>query len=166
MTASAPIPDERNEQILALAERFREYLSHQTDIQIVPPGAVTTSDGSDAISLEIAFERLDAALGQLIDLASIYAEGQVATDALESLILPAAALAGEYLRAALDASWLPVDPEMPDAGSMLDLALPGGVAIDLVGVARAALLSTAPNLSAVARRIIEDIPEEPAPTGQ
>lgn len=158
MTASSPIPDERDAQIVALADRFREYLSHQTDIDIVPPVAVAIDDGHASVSLEIAFERLDAALGQLIDLASIYAEGQIATDMLEPLILPAAALAGEYLRSALDAFWIAPDLEMPNWDAELDLALPGGIGIDLVGVTRAALLSGMPNLSAIARRVTEDPP--------
>ena len=158
MTASASIPDERDAQIVTLAERFREYLSQQTDIEIVPSGAVASGDGPAAVPLETAFERLDAALGQLIDFASIYAEGQVASDMLEPLILPAAALAGEYLRAALDASWIAPDLEMPDWDSSLDLALPQGIAIDLVGVTRAALLSGAPNLSALIHRLTGDRP--------
>lgn len=155
MTASSPIPDpdERNAQIAQLAEQFREYLSQQTDIEIVPLGAIASGEGPAAVSLEIAFERLDAALGQIIDLASIYAEGQIATDMLEPLILPAAALAGEYFRSALDAFWIAPDPEMPDAGSELDLGLPGGIAIDLVGVTRAAMLSGEPDLSAIARHV-------------
>ncbi len=140
---------ERAGQIAALAHRLVEYLQQQTGNDIVEPGAVSNAYGPSHFLL--AFERLDAALDQIGDLASVYADDPRAT--LEPLVLPTAALAGEYLRAALGARWHEPNDD-PLAGEALILVLPDGIAIELVGVARAAILSSAPNLTAVARRLV------------
>ena len=142
-------PTSRDVQLATLASQLVEYLRQQTDIQIDPPGAI----GPDAAAeLLAAFERLDLALGQLADLASIYDEG--IGPALDGLALPLAALTGEHLRHTTAAQWLPHDPDDPNPDDSLLLVTADGIAIDLLGVARAALLSGAPNLTAVVRQLI------------
>lgn len=139
---------ERPRQIAALAERFRDYLTHQTDTDMLEIEAVATDHGLGVLA---AFERLDAALAVLLDLASVY---ESARGTFEPLVLPAAALAGEYLRAAGLATWH--EPEEDDFGADDALVIVAGpTAIDLAGVARAALASDRPNLSAVAQRLAD-----------
>ncbi len=139
---------ERSRQIAALAERFRDYLTQQTDTDMTAIEAVATDHG---LAVFTAFERLDAALTLLLDLASVYDDAP-ARNTLDPLVLPAAALAGEYLRAAGLAAWH--EPEDDDiAGDSSLVIVAGTAAIDLAGVARAALASERPNLSAVARRL-------------
>lgn len=141
--------DDRARQIAALAERFRDYLAHQTDTDMLEIEAVATDHG---LAVLTAFERLDAALALLIDLASVYDDAPRGT--LEPLVLPAAALAGEYLRAAGLAGWH--EPDDDDLAGDADLVIVAATtAIDLAGVARAALASERPNLSAVARRLAQ-----------
>lgn len=141
--------DERAGQISALAERFRDYLALQTDTQMPEIEAVATDHGLDVF---LAFERLDAALALLLDLASVYDDGGSSRAAIEPLVLPAAALAGEYLRVAGMANWhAPGEDDLDDAL----VIIAGSAAIDMSGVARAALASEHPNLSAVARRLVE-----------
>jgi hypothetical protein len=102
--------------------------------------------------LLVAVERLDLALGQLADLASVYDTS--AGPSLEPLALPVAALTGEYLAAA-GSRWLPPDPDDPTPSDGLTIVTAGGIAIDLLGVARATLLSGAPNLAAVVERLVD-----------
>lgn len=139
----------RARQIAALAQQFRDYLAQQTDTDMPEIEAVATDHGLGA---SVAFARLDAALALLLDLASVYDEAP--RGVLEPLVLPTAALAGEYLRAAGLGTWH--DPD--DDDSLADDALiivAGPTAVDLTGVARAALASERPNLSAVAQRLAE-----------
>lgn len=139
--------DERSQQIAALAERFRDYLTNQTDTDMTALKAVENAHGLDVVQ---AFERLDAALAVLIDLASVYDDMPRST--LESLVLPAAALAGEYLRVARLAEWHHPEDDSPDDDLTIVV---GSSAIELTGVVRAALAGDRPNLSAVAQRIVE-----------
>jgi hypothetical protein len=149
-------PANRNDQIAALADQFVVYLRQGTDIEIAAPGAVSDARGSAA--LLAAVERLDLALGQLLDLASVY---EMAGPSLEPFTMPAAALTGEYLRHATGATWLPPDPDDPMPDDTLTIVTAGGIAIDLLGLARATLLSGNPNLRAIVARLIE----EPSPEG-
>lgn len=138
----------RARQIAALAQQFRDYLAQQTDTDMPEIEAVATDHGLGA---SVAFARLDAALALLLDLASVYDEAP--RGVLEPLVLPTAALAGEYLRAAGLGTW-----HDPDDDPLADDALiivAGPTAVDLTGVARAALASERPNLSAVAQRLAE-----------
>lgn len=139
---------DRASRIQAVALGYRDYLRNQTDIEMAEIGAVDQSHGPDA--LVAAIERVDHALTQMIDLASVYTDD--ARMSLEPLLVPTAALVGEYLRVALTAEWMP-DDGMQDA---LIIVLPNGIAADLVGVARTALLSGAPNFSAVIASLITE----------
>ncbi len=147
---AAASPASRDEQIAALAGQLVAYLRQATDIELDPPGAV--SDARGLAALLAAVERLDLALAQLLDLASVYDD--TGSPSLETFALPAAALTGEYLRLAAGASWLAPDPDdlMPD--DTLTLVTSHGIAIDLLGVTRAALLSGDPNLSVVIARLV------------
>ncbi len=133
----------RDQQLREYALGFAEYLSAQTGILLSPP------ESQRPASLRGSMERLDLALGQIADLASVY--GDDSRHDIEPLIIPAAALAGEYLRDGLDARWLEPAYEGDDA---LLLATPDGIAIDMVGVARAALMSPQPNLTALVDRLL------------
>ncbi|MGH9175472.1 MAG: hypothetical protein ACRD1H_13995 [Vicinamibacterales bacterium] len=142
-------PTSRDERIAALAAQLVAYLRQQTEIVIDMPGDI---DPDGPAPLLAAFERLDLALGQLADIASVYDEGP--GPALEPLALPLAALTGEHLRHVAAAHWLPADPDDPNPDDSLLLVTADGIVIDLLGVARAALLSGAPNLTAVVSRLI------------
>lgn len=132
--------DARNRAVrmAELARVFREYLVGQTDVELVEldTGAATVA---------LAFERLDLALGQLADLASVY--GDESRGMLDPLVMPAAALAGEYLRLLAAAAWVEPDPDLPPDDSLL-LALASGVVIDLHGLVRAALAGPGAQLAA------------------
>lgn len=143
-------PVSREEQIAALAAQFVAYLRQGTDVVLDAPEAV--SDAHGLSSVLDAVERLDLALGQMIDLASIYEDNT--RPSLEPLALPAAALTGEYLRYAAGANWLPVDPDDPMPDDTLTIVTHDGIAIDMLGLARATLLSGAPNLYAVVERLV------------
>jgi hypothetical protein len=151
---------EHLERIAELAYQFAGYLTAQTEIEVIDSGAVGDTHGPVAVLA--AFERLDAALEQLADLASVYSDDRRAS--LEPLALPTAALAGEYLRHALGASWYPGGLDGGDRvpGESLVIVLPGGVAADLLAVVRAALLSGAPNLTAIARSLVDETGGDPA----
>lgn len=146
----------RDRQIHALARQLIGHLAGQTDIELIQIGAVGAARGPDV--LLTAIERLDAALAQLADLASVYGDDRQFS--LDPLVLPVAALFGEYLRDATGASWHHPDPDDPMPDDELILLMPDGIAVDLLGVARAALVSNAPNLTAVARGVV--MPERPA----
>lgn len=148
---AAASPASRDEQIAALAEQFVAYLRQATDIKLDTPGAVSDAHGPAA--LLAAVERLDLALAQLLDMASVYDDAS--SPSLEALALPAAALTGEYLRHATGARWLAPDPDDPMPDDTLTLVTGDGIAIDLFGVTRAALLGGDPNLSAVIARLVE-----------
>jgi hypothetical protein len=147
---AAASPANRDEQIAALATQFVAYLRQGTDVELDAPGVVSDAHGPAA--LLDAVERLDLALAQLVDLASVYDDG--ASMSLEPLVLPAAALTGEYLRAASGASWLAPDPDDPAPDDTLAIVTTDGIAIDLLGAARATLLSGAPNLRSVVERLL------------
>ncbi|RIK45227.1 MAG: hypothetical protein DCC58_07115 [Chloroflexi bacterium] len=126
-----------------LGRGFREYLVGQTEIDLV-------ALESDDTTLIVAFERFDLALGQLADLASVY--GDDSRGMLDPLVLPAAALTGEYLRVLAGAAWVEPDPDVPADDSLL-LVLANGLAIDLHGIARAALGGSGPGLGAAIARL-------------
>jgi hypothetical protein len=131
-----------------LARGFHEYLVAQTDV------ALTQVDGGgvdDDAALAAAFQRLDLALGQMADLASVYGDDSRAV--LDPLVVPVAALAGEYLCFGARAVWVEPDPELPSDDS-LPMLLANGVAVDLHGLARAALNRASPSLSAVMRALL------------
>jgi hypothetical protein len=137
---------DRASRFAALASGFAGYLTAQTGIEIAVPSGTGAAADADPRVVLATIERLDAALQQIIDLATAYSDDPRLT--LEPLALPAAALMGEVLRAGLGAAWLDEGDE--DALAIVTL---DGIAIDLVGVTRAALLSGSPNLTAVARRM-------------
>jgi hypothetical protein len=134
---------DRDEQFTALAKQFSDYLHGQTGIALEPPVA------GEPASLRQSIERLDLALAQIADLASVY--GADHRSDIEPLTVPTAVLTGEYLRIGIGAHWL--EPAFDGDGSLL-LVTPDGVAIDLDGLARSALLSQQPNLSALVERLI------------
>ncbi len=148
---AAASPASRDEQIAALAGQLIAYLRQATDVDLQAPGAV--SDAHGLAALRTAVERLDLALAQLLDMASVYDDA--GGPSLETFALPAAALTGEYLRHATGAAWLPPDPDDPLPDDTLTLVTSDGIAIDLLGVTRAALLGGNPNLSAVVTRLVE-----------
>jgi hypothetical protein len=148
---AAASPASRDEQIAALAEQLVAYLRHATDVELEAPGVVSDAHGPDL--LLAAISRLDHALAQLIDLASIYDVG--GGPSLEAFALPAAALTGEYVRHTTGAAWLAPDPDDPMPDDTLMLVTSDGLAVDLLGVARATLLGGNPNLSAVVARLVD-----------
>lgn len=147
---AAASPASRDEQIAALATQFVAYLRQGTDVELDAPGAVSAARGPVAVLADI--ERLDLALAQLTDMASVYDSG--ASTSLEPLALPAAALTGEYLRHATGATWLSPDPDDPMPDDALTIVTCDGIAIDLLGLSRATLLSGAPNLRAAVARLV------------
>lgn len=138
---------QRSQQLREYALGFAEYLSGQTGIQLSPPACQHPEH------LRGSMERLDLALGQIADLASVY--GDDSRHDMEPLIIPAAALAGEYLREGLNARWL--EPAY-DGDDALLLTTPDGVALDMAGVVRAALMSPQPNLTALVDRLLDEKP--------
>ena len=147
---AAASPASRDEQIAALAQQFIAYLRQATDVELEAPGAVSVAHGPAA--LLAAVDRLDLALAQLLDMASVYDGG---SPPLDTFALPVAALTGEYLRHATGAGWLAPDPDESMADDTLTLVTSDGIAIDLLGLSRAALLSSNPNLRAVVARLVE-----------
>lgn len=131
-----------------LAGGFREYLIGQTEIELL-----ALEFGSGPVLL--AIERLDLALGQLADLASVY--GDDSRGMLDPLMVPAAALSGEYLRILSAAVWIEPDPDLPPDDSLL-LVLDNGIAIDLHGIARVALGSPGPSLGPAIAALLAPAP--------
>ena len=133
---------ERAQQLTALAANFRAFLADQTGVELLLAEHVTAND------LPAALERLDLALGQLADLTTVY--GDDSRGMLDPLVAPAAVAVGDYLRAALGASWQASDPLAPNDAVIL---MPGQPALDLLGLARVALAGGAPNLAALVTKI-------------
>jgi hypothetical protein len=129
---------ERAQQLIALAANFRAFLADQTGVELVSVDGLTTAD------LPTALERLDLALGQLADLTTVY--GDDSRGMLDPLAAPAAVAVGDYLRAALGASWQASDPLAPEE---LVILIPGQPALDLLGLARVALSGGTPHLAAL-----------------
>jgi hypothetical protein len=134
---------ERAQQLAALAANFRAFVADQTGVDLVPVEDITASD------LPKALERLDLALGQLADLTTVY--GDDSRGMLDPLAAPAAVAVGDYLRAALGASWQASDPLAPEE---LVILVPGQPALDLLGLARVALSGGAPHLAALAAKLV------------
>lgn len=146
--------------MLALAANFAHYLSGLTGVAVTPPATLTPASGNptDHSPLLQAIERLDHALAQVIDLASVYGDDPRLTT--EPLIAPVAVLAGAYLHASGAAAWLPRSEHAAPVGSGLPdeeiaIATPNGYALDLQGVARVALFSGAPNLHAIVAQTLQ-----------
>ena len=138
----------RDDQIGVVATQFVLFIDTQTGAAPPEPHDVGASE------LLSAFEALDESLNQLADLADVYGTDRM--QAIEPLVLPTAALVGEYLRHATGARW--VDPVI-DAETTLIIATTGGVAVDLTGAVRASLLSGVSNLKTMVDRLIN--PETP-----
>lgn len=136
--------DDRNGQFEHLARQFADYLRGQTGIDMIAPLP------GDVSSLRGSMERLDLALAQIADMASVY--GADHRSDIEPLTVPTAVLAGEYLRIALDAHWL--EPAFEGDSSLL-LVTTDGVALDMDGLARSALMSRQPDLSSLIERLIQ-----------
>ncbi|MFW6074206.1 MAG: hypothetical protein ACOC9Y_01330 [Chloroflexota bacterium] len=139
MTTDIPEPTE----IETLASRFAEYLEIQTDAQIPAPDSV-----SEATLVE-SVERLDAALNQLMDLASIY--GSDPRLDIEPLALPSAALYGEYLRHATGGAWKKTGDGHDES---LIMTFDGAGHVDVLAAVRGSLFSGMSNLAAMARDVI------------
>jgi hypothetical protein len=135
--------DERAQQLTALAANFRAFLADQTGVELLSAEGLTTAE------LPTALERLDLALGQLADLTTVY--GDDSRGMLDPLVAPAAMAVGDYLRATLGASWQADDPLAPEE---LVILVPGQPALDLLGLARMALSGGAPNLAALAAKLV------------
>lgn len=133
----------RDEQITGIARQFAAYLGEQTGTNLADP----EDTGSD--DLKEAFVRLDAALDQLTALADVY--GADPRSAYEPLVLPAAALVGEYFRHGSGARW--IEPVV-DEDTTLIIESATGAQIDLTAAVRAAFLSGMPNLSVMASQIL------------
>jgi hypothetical protein len=133
------------ERLRDLSIQFRDFLTHQTNIELVDTEAVGADRGPDA--LLAALERLDAALSQIADLQSVYSDS--ATGALDSVAFPVAVLVGEYIRATLGGEWR--EPDDPHHDDTLVITLHDGQTLDLFPVVRAAILSGSPNLARIVR---------------
>lgn len=138
---------DRDEQFASFARQYADYLRSQTAIDLVPPAK------DDEAGLRASFEQLDLALAQISDLASVY--GSDPRSDIEPLTVPTAVLAGELLRVGIGARWM--EPAFEGDGSLV-LITSDGVALDLDGVARAALMSSQPNLTAVLDRLLQPEP--------
>lgn len=132
--------DDRDRRLDELAGTFRAYLTDQTGVELPPV------DGLAAADLRVALERLDLALGQLADLATVY--GDDTRGMLDPLAAPSAALVGAYLRVTTGATWEAPDPSTADE---LAILLPGLPRLDLLGLARTALAGGAPRFAALVK---------------
>jgi hypothetical protein len=128
-----------------LARGFRDYLAGQTGVEIDDPAAIRPDGVSSAIA------RLDLALAQLADLAGIYSDD--ARPALEPLVMPVTALAGEYLRHATSAGWVEPEPDVPMDQLLIRLA--SGATIDIFAIARRAMAGGSPTLAAALQAVLE-----------
>lgn len=135
--------NEREEQLSNYARGFAEYLAAQTGVEISMP------ENQDADHLRGSIERLELALEQLADLASVY--GEDSRHDVEPLVMPTAVLAGEYLRVGAGARWL--EPAF-DGDTALLLAMPDGVALDMHGLAHSTLVSPHQHLTTVVNRLL------------
>lgn len=135
-------PDEeqrhRQRQLVELARGFSAQLSAQTGVELL------AFDRAPVAGLTAALERLDLALAQLADLASVYGDDSRAM--LDPLNVPAAAVVGEYLRAARAGAWRAPNPGDTDS---LVIVLPGGTTLDLLAIARRAFADGAPCFAAL-----------------
>ncbi|HUG17156.1 MAG TPA: hypothetical protein VMM78_19280 [Thermomicrobiales bacterium] len=127
-----------------LARQFRDYLAQQTNVDLVAIDAVAAPGGPAA--LRTALERLDAALGQLADLQSVYSDSP--TGSLEPLLFPVAALTGEYMRAAFGGQWQTPDDALPGEDALL-IVIGDQPPVDLLPIVRASLLAAGPNLAGI-----------------
>lgn len=141
-------PMDREQQIADVASQFLVFIEVQTGS--VPP----VPDNLETAGLLDAIEALDSSLDQLADLADVYGADRMRS--IEPLVLPSAALVGEYLRAAAGATW--IEPII-DADTTLVIAMPGGVAVDLTGAVRASMMSGVSNLRLMVDRLLN--PESP-----
>ncbi len=134
---------EREKQIADIAAQFVDFIDTQTGSKLIQPGCIEASD------LQSAFSALDEALDQLADLADVYGSDRMRS--IESLVLPAAALVGEYMRNSAGAVWL--EPII-DADTTLIIATSDGIAVDLTGAVRASLMSGMSNLRKMVDRLL------------
>ncbi|CAN5691061.1 hypothetical protein BH23CHL2_BH23CHL2_12780 [soil metagenome] len=141
-------PLDREQQIADAARQFLGFIEVQTGS--VPPAP----DSLETAGLLDAIEALDRSLDQLADLADVYGADRLRS--IEPLVLPSAALVGEYLRAAAGATW--IEPII-DADTTLLIAMPDGVAVDLTGAVRASMMSGVSNLRMMVDRLLN--PESP-----
>jgi len=135
--------DEREEQIADVASHFVHFIEAQTGSKLQHPECIEPSD------LIAVFAALDESLNQLADLADVYGSDRMR--AIESLVLPTAALVGEYMRNAAGAVWL--EPII-DADTTLIIATSDGVAVDLTGAVLASLMSGMSNLRMMVDRLL------------
>ena len=136
-------PHDRDKQIATFAAQFVAFIAAQTGS--APP----LPDELDADGLLGALAALDNALDKLADLADVYGADRM--QAIEPLVLPAAALVGEYMRCAAGAVW--IEP-LFDGDTTLVSATVDGVAVELTGAVRASLLSGVLNLRMMVDRLI------------
>lgn len=139
---------DRNKQIAEIAGQFLEFIEVQTGSSPPLPEDVRESDMVDA------FAALDTSLDQIADLANVYGSDRM--QSIEPLVLPAAALVGEYMRYGSGAEW--IEPAM-DEDTTLIIATSDGVAVDLTGAVRSSLHSGMSNLKIMVQRLIH--PEAP-----
>ena len=137
-------PASREDQIAGIAGQFLDFIDVQTGSAPPHPKAVKADGLLDAIAA------LDSSLDQLADFADISSADRM--QSIEPLVLPAAALIGEYFRAASGAAWL--EPGY-DADTTLVIAIPDGVAVDLTGAVRASLMTGQSNLRLMAARLLD-----------
>jgi hypothetical protein len=136
----------QSERLYDLARQFRQFLIDQTNVELVDLGAAASNGGPEA--LRSALDRLDAALSQLADLGSVYAE--TSSSSLEPVVYPVTALAGEYIRATIGGEWQAADDTFPGDDTLI-ISLADDEFLDLLAVVRAALLSGPPRLAAMVR---------------
>ena len=128
-----------------LARQFADYLRGQTGIELTFP------EPGDRVNLLVCIERLDLALGQIADLASVYGADQRSD--IEPLTIPTAVLAGEFLRLGIEATWM--EPAY-EGDTNLMLMTNDSVALDMEGMARSVLLSQSPALGKLLAPLIKE----------
>ncbi len=142
MSGTIDASPERTTMLSEIASQVVEFLRNDTGVEVFHPTDVTEASLSDA------FDRLDAAIGQLNDLASVYAPGAQAD--VEPLALPVAVLTGEYLCVAAGGVWL--EPE-DDPDATVWILMPEQAATDLTSAVRISLLSGQPDMAAIMRKL-------------